>query len=101
MATADHNQFDDDMWRVMKALGNPVRVAILRFVQEHPRCICNEILLHLPDNCARAQSTLSQHLKILRDADLIEAENDGSATTYTVNGPRLVWLHAKIAQLCQ
>lgn len=98
MVTACHSS-DDELWRVMKALGSPVRVAIVRFVQQHPRCICNEILLHLPDECARAQSTLSQHLKILRDAALIEADFDGSVTCYTVNGSRLQWLHDQIRQL--
>ena len=99
MATAHHNHDDTDLWRVMKALGSPVRVAILRFVVEHPRCICNDILLHLPDDCSRAQSTLSQHLKVLRDADLLEAECDGAATCYVINSARLSWLNEQIAEM--
>ena len=98
META-HQNYDDELWRVMKALGSPVRVAIVRFVRLNPRCISNEILLHLPDDCARAQSTLSQHLKILRDAALVEADFDGSVTSYTVNDARLHWLHEQIARL--
>ena len=94
-----HQTNDDELWKVMKALGNPVRVAIVRFVHQHPRCICNEILLHLPDECTRAQSTLSQHLKILRDAALVEAEFDGSVTTYTVNDARMHWINDQIARL--
>lgn len=98
MATARKTN-DDELWRVMKALGSPVRVAIVRFVRQHPRCICNEILLHLPEECARAQSTLSQHLKILRDAALVEAEFDGSVTSYTVNEARFHWLNEQISRL--
>jgi DNA-binding transcriptional ArsR family regulator len=48
---------------------------------------------------ARAQSTLSQHLKILRDAGLIEAECDGSATCYAVSQECLGWLREQLAEL--
>ena len=90
---------EEQLWRGLKALGNPVRLQIVRFVQHNPRCICNDILLHLPDDVARAQSTLSQHLKILRDAALIEAENDGSATCYRLNNEQMAWLHEQLSRL--
>ena len=99
MATARRQQHDERLYRMLKALGNPVRLQIVRFVQERPRCIGNEILLHLPDDMARAQSTLSQHLKILRDAGLIEAECDGAATCYMVDEERLGWLREQLADL--
>jgi ArsR family transcriptional regulator, arsenate/arsenite/antimonite-responsive transcriptional repressor len=99
MATARCQQDDERLYRILKALGNPVRLQIMRFVQLRPRCIGNEILLHLPDDMARAQSTLSQHLKILRDAGLIEAECDGSATCYMVDQECLGWLREQLADL--
>ena len=102
MATATHPlepTEEEKLWRVLKALGNSVRLQIVRFVQQHPRCICNDILLHLPNDVARAQSTLSQHLEILRDAGLIAAKNDGSATCYHVNDEQLAWLHEKLSGL--
>jgi DNA-binding transcriptional ArsR family regulator len=99
MATAYRERDNDSLWRVLKALGSPVRLQIVHFVQRHPRCICNDILLHLPDDCSRAQSTLSQHLKILRDANIIEAECDGSATCYVVNQARLDWVQEQIGHL--
>jgi DNA-binding transcriptional ArsR family regulator len=82
-----------------KALGNPVRLQIVRFIQRHPRSIGNQILLQLPDNCVRAQSTLSQHLKVLRDAELLSAEEDGPATSYTVNDQQLNWLRSRLDEL--
>ncbi len=99
MIVARQEQDDERLYWMFKALGNPVRLQIVRFVQQHPRCIGNDILLHLPDAVARAQSTLSQHLKILRDAGLIEAECDGTATCYVVNHEQLGWLREQLADL--
>jgi DNA-binding transcriptional ArsR family regulator len=90
---------DERLYVMLKALGNPVRLQIVRFVQQHPRCIGNDLLLHLPDEVARAQSTLSQHLKILRDSGLIEAECDGAATCYMINHEHLGWLRDQLADL--
>lgn len=97
--TAPLTYDDEHLWLMLKALGNPVRLQIVRFVQRHPHCIGNEILLHLPDECARAQSTLSQHLRILRDAALLEAECEGHMTSYTVNRQQLDWLRQQLGQL--
>jgi len=101
MLMAPHNHNDERTWRALKALGNPVRLLIVRYIHDHPYCICNEILLHLPDDCPRAQSTLSQHLKILRDAGLIEAECDGSATCYVLNQECFDWLREQLADMVE
>ena len=101
MATAYCERGDDHTWRVLKALGHPVRLEIVRFIQRHPHCVCNEILLQLPDHCTRAQSTLSQHLKILRDAGVIEAEHDGSTTSYLLNEKQIEWLNAQLSNLLE
>src|SRR5512145_3265356 len=99
MATARRERNDERLYFILKALGNPVRLQIVRFVQQNQRCIGNDILLHLPRNVARAQSTLSQHLKILCSAGLIEAEYDGPATCYTVNQECLNWLREQLIDL--
>lgn len=99
MATA-HMELDDAMLaRVCKALSSPVRVQIVRYVLRHPGCIGNEILIHLPDDGPHAQSTLSQHLRVLRDAHLLEAHGEGAAVCYQVNGACLGWLRAQLAEL--
>jgi len=99
MAIAHPPQDDERLYRMLKALSNPVRIEIVRFVLRRPRCIGNEILLHLPAGMARAQSTLSQHLKILCSAGLLEAECDGPATCYAVNQECIGWLREKLADL--
>jgi DNA-binding transcriptional ArsR family regulator len=82
-----------------KALGNPVRVAILRYVLHHPNCIGNEILLHLPEDGPHAQSTLSQHLRQLREVGLLDAYSDGTAICYSVNGARITWLREQLGAI--
>ncbi len=62
-----------------KALGHPVRIAILRILAEHA-CVCGEIVDTLP----LAQSTVSQHLKVLREAGWITGVVDGPRTCYAL-----------------
>jgi len=99
MATADDGPGDRRLVLLCKALGNPVRVSILRYVLHHPDCIGNEILLHLPEDGPRAQSTLSQHLRQLRAAGLLEAYADGPAICYRVNGARFTWLREQLVEM--
>ena len=99
MATVRREHNDQRLYLILKALGNPVRLQIVRYVHAHPRCIGNQILLQLPDDVARAQSTLSQHLKILRDAGVIEAECDGAAICYMLNQRSLDWLREQLTDL--
>lgn len=99
MVAAQCERDDQRLYRLLKALGNPVRLQIVRFIQDHPLCIGYQIQLHLPDNVARAQSTLSQHLKILRSAGIICARDDGSATCYQVNKEILNWLREQLADM--
>ena len=99
MAMVQRERDDERLYLMLKALGNPVRLEIVRFVQQHPRCIGNEILLRMPDDLARAQSTLSQHLKILRDSGLVEAECDGAATCYVLSQECFGWLREQLADM--
>jgi DNA-binding transcriptional ArsR family regulator len=94
------SQSDDArICRICKALSNPVRMQILRYVLQNPDCIGNMILLHLPDDAPHAQSTLSQHLRVLRDAGLLEAEGDGPAICYRVNQESFAWLREQLTTL--
>lgn len=101
MATAEGQPAIGDRHLAMlcKALGNPVRVSILRYVLHHPNCIGNEILLHLPEDGPHAQSTLSQHLRQLRESGLLEAYSDGAAVCYRVNGDRIAWLREALGRM--
>jgi ArsR family transcriptional regulator len=68
-----------------KALGHPVRVRILRTLQNRGGCTCGDLVELFP----LAQSTVSQHLRILRDARIIEGVEEGPRRTYQVNARAL------------
>lgn len=77
---------------MLKALGNPVRFRIMKYLAEHPLCITGDIVNYIP----LAQSTVSQHLKVLRDAGLIEGEIEGPATCYCISANGLRFLKEQI-----
>lgn len=84
MAISKKNEFTDDdikMAELAKALSHPARIAILRLLAERQQCICGDIVEELP----LAQSTVSQHLKELKQVELIESENDGPRSCYCLN----------------
>jgi len=78
-----------------KAFAHPARVRILRLLLGRDSCFCGEIVEQLP----LAQATVSQHLKVLRDADLIQGQIDGLRTCYCANRQRLAELHDLVADL--
>lgn len=78
-----------------KALGHPARVQILRLLVRKNVCICGEIV----DVLDLAQSTVSQHLKVLKDAGLIRGELDGPRTCYCIEPRALRRLKALVAML--
>jgi len=64
-----------------KALSHPARIAILKVLAQKNECICGEIVDVLP----LAQSTVSQHLKELKNAGLIDGTIDGPRSCYCIN----------------
>jgi DNA-binding transcriptional ArsR family regulator len=66
---------------MFKALGNPIRFEILKYLVTHPGCITSDIVAHLPI----AQATVSQHLRVLREAGWLSAVPEGSAVCYQLN----------------
>ncbi|MCX7668535.1 MAG: metalloregulator ArsR/SmtB family transcription factor [Anaerolineae bacterium] len=78
--------------RMLKALGNPVRLAIMQTLAERQTCITQEIV----DTMPLAQSTISQHLKVLREAGLIRGEVEGPATCYCLDPAGIRWLKEQI-----
>src|SRR5690554_178324 len=64
-----------------KALGHPARIAIIEHLLKVNACICNDIVDELP----LAQSTISQHLKELKNAGLIKGEIEGNSICYCIN----------------
>ena len=71
----------DTIASVFAALSNPVRIDIMRHVAKHQYCCCKDITEVLP----LAQSTISQHLKVLGEAGLIVMETVPPRSRYRVN----------------
>lgn len=68
-----------------KALAHPARVSIIKTLLKQKECICGELVTDLP----LSQSTVSQHLKALKKAGLIQGEVDGAKSKYCINGKNL------------
>lgn len=72
---------EEDLARLAKAFGHPVRVRILRILAQQTECICGDMVALLPV----AQSTVSQHLKVLKEAGLVQGEIDGPRVRYCLS----------------
>jgi predicted transcriptional regulator len=89
-----HELKDDEMRlaRMLKALGNPVRFRIMKYLAENPVCITGDIVSFT----TLAQSTVSQHLNVLRGAGLIQGEIEGPATCYCINAEGVQFIKSQI-----
>jgi ArsR family transcriptional regulator, arsenate/arsenite/antimonite-responsive transcriptional repressor len=80
------------MIAMFKALGNPTRFEIMKYLVTHPGCITGDIVDVLPI----AQATVSQHLKVLRDAGWIEGTETGTAVSYCLDAGSIAWFRDKV-----
>jgi ArsR family transcriptional regulator, arsenate/arsenite/antimonite-responsive transcriptional repressor len=86
---------DEELAALAKAVGHPLRVQILRLLAARSSCVCGDIVDELPV----AQSTVSQHLKVLKEAGLIRGEVDGPRVCYCLEPRTLRRLKALIGGL--
>jgi ArsR family transcriptional regulator len=86
---------EQELADLAKALGHPARVRIMKILIEQNSCVCGDIVDEIP----LAQSTVSQHLKQLKEAGLIQGEIDGPRICYCVNQANLKRLKVLIAGL--
>lgn len=81
--------------QIFKALGNPTRFEIMKHLVANPSCITGDIVSVLPI----AQATVSQHLKVLRQADLICGTVEGPATSYCLNSATITWFRERVGNI--
>ncbi len=86
---------DERLAAMAKAMGHPVRLRILRLLAERRACVTGDLVAELP----LAQSTVSEHLRILRDAGLIQGEIEGPRTSYCLNAAGLAAFKAAAGSL--
>jgi ArsR family transcriptional regulator len=84
---------DEELAKMAKAIGHPARVRIVRMLSRKEARVCSQIVGELP----LAASTVSEHLRILKDAGLIRSNQDGPRIGYCINYDTLRKLKALIA----
>ena len=86
------NRDETRLAAMLKALGNPIRFGMMQYMAENRMCITGDIVAFT----SLAQSTVSQHLKVLREAGLIEGEIEGPAVCYCISAEGLRFLKTQI-----
>jgi len=89
------SEADEELATMAKAVGHPARVRILRLLARRDTCVCGDIVDDLP----LAQSTVSQHLKVLKDAGLVRGEIDGPRVCYCIEPRSLRRLRSLVGSL--
>jgi ArsR family transcriptional regulator len=84
---------DEELAKLSKALGHPARVRILRMLSRKEARVCSQIVDELP----LAQSTVSEHLRILKEAGLVRSSQDGPRVGYCIDFDGLRRLKALVA----
>ena len=84
MGISKSNKFTESQNRraeLFKALGHPARIAIIEFLIQKNSCVCGDIVEELP----LSQSTISQHLKELKNVGIIKGDISGAKTCYCID----------------
>jgi len=86
---------DQQLAKAMRALSHPARLAILRYLSDISTPCCGDVM-----SCVDlAQSTVSQHLKVLREAGWIIGTMAGPATSYCLNEDSVAWFGDKVGEI--
>ncbi len=84
--------YSEDQNRIanlFKVLGHPARIAIIQHIIDQHSCICNDLVGGL----GLAQATISQHLRELKNINIIQGTIEGKSVCYCVNEP--IWEEIK------
>ncbi len=79
--TEQFTEEQNEVAKLMKALSHPARIAIVEYLLSVDTCICNDIVAQIN----LAQPTVSQHLKELKNAEIIQGEIEGKSICYCIN----------------
>ena len=94
LAESDDEATDEDLAQLAKALAHPIRVQIVRILARTDGCVA-QLVEQLP----LAQSTVSQHLKVLKDAGLVRGTVEGPRTCYCIDPAGLRRLRVLVSGL--
>ncbi|SHJ80677.1 ArsR/SmtB family transcription factor [Flavobacterium haoranii] len=87
----------NDLALLFKAMSHPARIAIIQYLLHVDSCICGDIVNELP----LAQPTVSQHLKELKNAGIIQGNIEGTAICYCLNLETMQKIHYYFGEISQ
>lgn len=87
----------NEMASLFKALSHPARIAIVDYLLKVDSCICGDIVNELP----LAQPTISQHLKELKNANIIQGTIEGTAICYCINPDTMAKIESHFGMIRQ
>ncbi len=90
-----HDNRDREIAGTLAALAHPVRLRILRELATAEGCCCKDVVERFP----LAQSTVSQHLRVLVDAGILEVRRDAQRSRYALNRARIGALASAVGVL--
>jgi DNA-binding transcriptional ArsR family regulator len=93
MKHLDHTTEDERLVALFRALGNPARFRIFLELRKAEQVQGGQLLQQLP----LAQSTVSEHIRRLREVGLIVGESDGAAVRYTINEEMVDWIQERVS----
>jgi predicted transcriptional regulator len=82
---------------MLRALANPARFCIVQLLAARNACVCGELVNDLP----LAQSTVSEHLKVLKEAGIVQGTIEGSNSCYCLDPEALQFLSGTFENLQQ
>ena len=88
---------DERLVELFRALGHPARLRIVRLLAQRDTCVCGEVVNELP----LAQATVSQHLKVLKEAGIVTGRVEGPAVCYCLAPGSLSSLHKAVGKLAE
>ena len=98
MAFSKANEFNselNELAQFAKAIAHPARIQILEHLALRNTCFCGDIVKELP----LSQSTVSQHLKALKEAGLINGEVEAPAICYCINADKMKIIYKRLNTL--
>jgi ArsR family transcriptional regulator len=81
--------------RMLRAIAHPARFRIVKLLAARQACVCGDLVDELP----LAQSTVSEHLKVLKDAGIVRGTIEGPNTCYCLEPDAIAWLQREFGAL--
>jgi ArsR family transcriptional regulator len=95
MKVIDQTDADARTVQLLRAIAHPARFKIVKLLAARQACVCGDLVDELP----LAQSTVSEHLKVLKDAGVVRGNIEGPNTCYCLEPGALEWLNREFGAL--